>query len=80
MKVKERIEIVDRKLAYYVDEMRGLRDGSWYSVFFGLLIVLLLPLFLFELVILIVVGRDLGIFQSNEPNVQSIIDVGEVPS
>lgn len=79
MKVQARIDVVKKKFAYYVDEVRGLRDGGWYSIFFGLLIVLLIPLFLFEIVILMLFGKDFGMFQSSEPDMEPKIDIDEVP-
>lgn len=79
MKIRARIELVKRKSAYYLEEMRGLRDGGWYTIVFGLLMVLLSPLFLLEGAIILLAGKDLGLFQSAEPELESRIDIEDVP-
>jgi len=79
MKFKNRTEIVKCKLTYYVEELYALRNGGWYAIVFGMLIILLTPLFILENMILMLAGKDLGIFQSGEPYLTPRINIEEVP-
>ena len=76
-----RLNITVKKLSFFLDEIKALRDGGvWYFLFFGVLIVLLIPVLIFEIVVLFVTGKDFGWFQSSEP-VEEVMELNasEVP-
>jgi hypothetical protein len=63
---RTRFEIINNKITFYIEEIKSLKDaGMAYFFGFGLLIILLIPVFIIELSILSITGKDLGWFQSS---------------
>jgi hypothetical protein len=61
-----RFDIINIKIYFYTEEIKSLKDaGMLYFLGFGLLIILLFPVFIIELSILLITGKDLGWFQSS---------------
>ena len=75
-----RFEVIQKKLFYFLDEIKTLRDGgASYFIGFGILIILLFPALILELVILLMSGKDLGWFQSSEyVNKRIVLKSGDV--
>ena len=65
--ISTRFGVIGRKLCYFLDEIKALKDGGVsYFIGFGILIILLFPALILESAILLVSGKDMGWFQSSE--------------
>lgn len=80
MELSGRIERIREKFKYLSEEVVALRDGSFgYRLAFGLLLAVLLPVFVIELIILMLAGRDLGMFVQPKPVSVPVLLEQEVP-
>ena len=76
-----RFRIFGRKLFYFLEEIEALKDGGlWHFIGIGILLILLFPVLIFELIVLLVIGKDMGWFQSSE-HVEEVMELNtnEVP-
>ena len=79
--IDNRFKIIKKKLYYYLEEIQALKgSGAWYFLGFGVLIILLFPVLIFELLILLIANKDIGWFQSAKPAEELIeLNADEVP-
>ncbi|MES9944458.1 MAG: hypothetical protein ABW080_05830 [Candidatus Thiodiazotropha sp.] len=63
MDFRQRLECVAGKIDNYKVEVYGLRDaGVWYQLGFGLLLLILFPVLIVELLLVLLIGKDIGVF------------------
>lgn len=63
MDFKQRHECISGKISNYKSEVSGLRDaGIWYQLGIGLLLLILFPVLIVELLLVLLVGKDIGVF------------------
>lgn len=76
-----RFKTAGNKLYFYFEEVKALKDGGvWYFTGFGIVLLLSIPVLIFELFVLLLTGKDFGLFQSMEDIEEEIIlDANEVP-
>lgn len=80
MTFADRVLAVKGKLRFYCNEVMALRSGGIsYAIFFGLLLVLLLPVLLIEIIALLSFGVDYEILQTRSPEVSNELNEKEVP-
>jgi hypothetical protein len=80
MNIRQRQLLVRDKLLYYVEEIRGLKNGStWYKIGFGLLLLVLFPILILELLLVLLVGRDTRLVGRPEAIEPPILVEDEVP-
>ena len=76
-----RFDIVGKKLFFYLEEVKALKDGGlWYFFGFSVLLLVFIPFLIIELLILLLTGKDIGWFQSSERvDKEMVLDANEVP-
>jgi len=80
MMFSDRVLAVKGKLRFYYKEVIDLRSGGIiYAIFFGLLLVLLLPVLLIEIIVLLSFGVDYEILQTRSPEISNELNEEEVP-
>ena len=80
MDIKQRINCASKKIGNYLEEVSGLRNaGIGYKFGFGLLLVILFPVLLFELQLVLLFGKDNGVFVPHEPVLPPQLIEEEVP-
>lgn len=80
MKPGERGRLFSEKIKYFFGEVISLKEGSLgYKFGFGLLLVILLPILVIELLIVLLFGKDLGLFILPKPVLPPVLVEEEVP-
>ncbi len=63
MNLKERYACSIKKLSNYLDEISGLGNGGIsYKIGFGFLLLILLPVIIIEILLVLLFGKDIGVF------------------
>ncbi len=80
MNLRRRGVCVSEKFKYFSEEIFALKEESLgYQIGFGLLLAILFPVFVFELLIVILFGKDFGMFVRPEPVLPPVLNEEEVP-
>ena len=80
MNLVKRSARVSEKIKYFSDEVFALKKGSLgYKFGFGLLLIILFPIFVFELLVLLLFGRDFRLFVPPESVLPPVLVEEEVP-
>lgn len=80
MNLRQRFRCVLEKSANYLDELAALRHGgAAYFVGMGILLVILFPVFLLELLFVLLLGKDTGLFASTETVLPPVLKEEDVP-
>lgn len=81
MRFVDRYIAVKGKLWYFSQEVEALRHGGLcYALAFGFIMALLFPVLIFEIIVLLLFGLDLGIMQTREVEALNEIRQEEVPN
>jgi hypothetical protein len=80
MSFSERVFAAKGKLHNFVEEVLALKnEGLAYAIFFGFLLLLLLPVLFIEILVLLILGKDAEIVQTRGTEIDDELSPEEVP-
>lgn len=80
MELNQRRACISEKIKNYIEEVYGLKDaGIGYQLGIGFLLIILFPVLIFEILLVILIGKDIGAFVHQKPVEPSVFIVEEVP-